>query len=65
MSETDQFWQYAKEAVLSACCAKTDKDKQSLLDLARTWTQAALLAREPSNQSQQPGRISETASSWN
>ena len=33
MSETDQFWQYAKEALLSACYAKTDEDKKDLLDL--------------------------------
>ena len=46
MSNTDQFWQYAKEAVLSACDANTDEDKQGLLDLARTWTQAALAARK-------------------
>jgi len=55
MPETDQFWQYAKEALLSACYAKTDEDKQNLLDLARTWTQAALLERESSGRSQQPG----------
>lgn len=48
MSEADQFWQYAKEALLSACYAKTDEDKQDLLDLARTWTQAALLERASS-----------------
>jgi len=45
MSNTDQFWQYAKEAVLSACDANIDEDKQGLFDLARTWTQAALAAR--------------------
>ena len=44
-SITDQFWQYAKEAVLSAAAAKTDDDRQSLLELARTWTQAALQQR--------------------
>jgi hypothetical protein len=55
MSETDQFWQYAKEALLSACYAKTDEDKQNLLDLARTWTQAALHERQSINRSQQPG----------
>ena len=49
MSITDQFWQYAKEAMLSACYAKTDDDKQALLDLAQTWTQAALLERQPIN----------------
>ena len=47
MSETDQFWQYAKEALLSASYAKTDDDKQGLLELARTWTQAALQSGNP------------------
>jgi hypothetical protein len=55
MSETDQFWQYAKEALLSACYAKTDEDKQDMLDLARTWTQAALQQRKCFSRSQQPG----------
>jgi hypothetical protein len=45
MSKTDEFWQYAKEAVLSACYAKTDEERQGLLDLGQTWTQAALLTR--------------------
>jgi hypothetical protein len=49
MSITDQFWQYAKEAVLLACEAKTDKDKQGLLELARTMTQAALQERASAN----------------
>ena len=31
--------------MLSACYAKTDDDRQGLLELARTWTQAALLER--------------------
>jgi hypothetical protein len=46
MSEADQFWLYAKEAILSIASAKTDEDKEGLLDLARTWTQAALRARD-------------------
>jgi hypothetical protein len=45
MSERDQFWQYAKEAMLSVGDAKTDQDKRDLLELARTWTQAALQDR--------------------
>ena len=45
MSEADQFWKYAKEATLSACYAKNGQDKQSLLALARIWTQAALQER--------------------
>jgi hypothetical protein len=48
MSKTDQFWQYAKETMLSASGAKTDEDRQGLLELARTWTQAALLSRASS-----------------
>lgn len=45
MSEADQFWQYAKEATLSACYVRNGQDKQSLLELARVWTQAALQER--------------------
>jgi len=46
MSITDQFWQYAKEAILSASFAKPDEEKQGLLELAQVWTQAALLERQ-------------------
>jgi hypothetical protein len=42
MSPTDQFWQYVEEAMRSAYQAKTDKDKQAMLDLAHIWAQAAL-----------------------
>jgi hypothetical protein len=49
MSETDQYWQYAKEAILSGCEAKADDDKEGLLELARTWTQAALQERASVN----------------
>jgi hypothetical protein len=45
MSVTDQFWQYAKEAVLAACQAESDDEKHDLLDLAQTWTHAALIER--------------------
>jgi hypothetical protein len=45
MSNTDEFWQYAKEAILSASYAKTDDERQGLIDLARTWTLAALIGR--------------------
>jgi len=45
MSITDQFWQYANEAMLLADNAETDEEKQTLFDLARTWTQAALIER--------------------
>jgi hypothetical protein len=45
MSKTDEFWQYAKEAILSASRAKTEDERHGLFDLARTWTQAALVER--------------------
>ena len=45
MSVTDEYWQYAKEAALAACYAKSGDKKQGLLDLAQTWTQAALIQR--------------------
>jgi hypothetical protein len=47
MPNTDDFWKYAEEAILSALAAKSDDDRKSLLDLAQTWTQAALLERQP------------------
>jgi hypothetical protein len=49
MPITDQFWQYAKEAMLSACDAKTAEDREGLLELARTWTHAALAERQSIN----------------
>lgn len=61
MSITDRFWQYAKEAMLSACDAKIDDDRQGLLELARTWTQAALVERQSINRAnsseQAPRRV--------
>lgn len=45
MSNTDQFWLYAKEAILSASYAETECERQGLVDLARAWTQAALIER--------------------
>jgi hypothetical protein len=44
-ASTDDFWQYSKEALLSALSAKSDDERKSLLELARTWTQAALQER--------------------
>ena len=45
MSKTDQFWDYAKDAILSTYDAKTEHDNQGLPELARPWTQAALQER--------------------
>ena len=55
MSKADQFWLYAREAVLFAGDSETDQEKQTLFDLARIWTQAALLDRaSSSDQDSQP-----------
>ena len=40
MSETDQFRQYAEAKRWVRQC-KTENEKQILIELARTWTQAA------------------------
>jgi hypothetical protein len=58
MSHTNQFWQYAKEAILSASYAKTDEDRQGLLELARTWTQAALQERASTGDRDKPPKAS-------
>jgi hypothetical protein len=42
MSRCDEFRQYAEEAMRWAGRSKTESDKAILLDIARTWTQAAL-----------------------
>ena len=47
MAETDEFWQYAREAMLSVGYAKTDEEKRNLIEPARTWTQAALQGQAP------------------
>lgn len=49
MSKTDPFWVYAEAAMLFASDAETDEEKQALFDLARIWTQAALLQRVSSD----------------
>lgn len=42
MSNADKFWQYVEEAMLSAQQSKSEKEKRTLMDLARAWTQAAM-----------------------
>jgi hypothetical protein len=41
MSESDQFRRYADEALLWVAQSKIEEEKRLLLELARTWTQAA------------------------
>jgi ribosomal protein L17 len=42
MSKAEEFRQYAEEAVRWARKSETEQEKQALMDLARTWTQAAV-----------------------
>ena len=42
MSKTNHFRQYAEEAMRWAVRSKTETEKHAFMELARTWTQAAL-----------------------
>ena len=43
MSEADLFRQYAKEAMHGSSKVTSEKEKQTLIDLACTWAQAVLM----------------------
>jgi hypothetical protein len=42
MSKAEQFWRYAEEAMLSAQQSKSEIEETGLMELARTWAQAAM-----------------------
>ncbi len=42
MSEFDQVLKYAEEALFGVSQSKTEREKQLLLELACTWTRAAV-----------------------
>ena len=44
MSESKQFREYAAEALLWVAQSKTEEEKQLLLGLVRTWTEAAVVS---------------------
>jgi hypothetical protein len=44
MTKSDQFREYAEEALRWSRQSKTEEEKKALLDLAVTWTQAASLS---------------------
>jgi hypothetical protein len=50
MSESDQFRQYAEEAMRWVAQSKTEEEKQLLIELLCTWTAAAVASRSPSRQ---------------
>jgi hypothetical protein len=43
MSESKQFREYAAETLLWVAQSKTEEEKQLLLELVRTWTEAAVV----------------------
>jgi hypothetical protein len=47
MSEADQFRQYAEEALRWALASTAEKERLSLMELARTWAQAAIASDPP------------------
>jgi hypothetical protein len=47
MSEAIQFRQYADEALGWAAKAATEKERRPLMELARTWMQAATASEPP------------------
>jgi hypothetical protein len=47
MSETSEFRRYAEEALRWAQKSTTEKEKLSLMELARTWSQAAYVSEHP------------------
>jgi hypothetical protein len=47
MSETNQFRQYAEEALGWVAQATTEKEKRTLIELACTWAQAAAESQRP------------------
>jgi hypothetical protein len=47
MTQTSQFRQYAEEALRRAVQSKNEKEQSTLMELARTWTQAAAASERP------------------
>jgi len=48
MTKSDQFREYADEALQWSRQSNTEEEKKALLDLAFTWTQAASLSEKKS-----------------
>jgi hypothetical protein len=60
MSKADDFRQYAEEALRSAA-KSSEEQKQALIDLARTWTQAALKAEASTSSNNPPKYVARQA----
>jgi hypothetical protein len=64
MSEADLFRQYAKEAMRDSSEATSENEQRSLIDLACTWVQAALMSDRVigSSFASSPSDVAEVAS---
>jgi hypothetical protein len=47
MSEASEFRRYADEALRWAAKATTEKERRPLMQLARTWAEAAAMSQNP------------------
>ena len=54
MPNTYELWQYAREALLSALAAKSDDDRKSLLELARTLDTSGAARAPPTSRMSPP-----------
>jgi len=56
MSQAAQFWTYAEEAMVSHFRSTVESEQKAFLDLARSWTQAALRSADDRNPATTPAR---------
>jgi hypothetical protein len=42
MATADEYHEYARECLIAAAKAETEDRRQQFIDIARTWTEAAL-----------------------
>jgi hypothetical protein len=47
MPTPEEFHSYARESLEAAAKAKTEPERQAFLQMARTWTQAAMATQAP------------------
>jgi hypothetical protein len=53
-SEAEQYYSYARECVEMAEQAGSEEARKKILELARVWTTAALLAEQPATKAKPP-----------
>jgi hypothetical protein len=45
MTEANEFWQFAKEAMQCAYQSEDENEKRNFIGLAKTWSRAALASQ--------------------